>query len=76
MKYQEFCGPTEEDVLRQRETWLHEFEHRKPKAARTGKRFAPDTLEREPRAKRGAAAPTLGAVRHRPGSMKDPYCGI
>ena len=58
-KFQEFVGPTEEDVLRQRETWLHNFEHPKPRAAPTGKRFAPDTQEREPRAKRGAAPDSL-----------------
>ena len=58
-KYQEFSGPTEEDVLRKRERWLYEFEHPKPRAAPTGKRFAPDIPEREPRAKRGAAPENL-----------------
>ena len=68
-KYQEFQGPTEEDVLRQREEWLHSFIHVKQRAAPTGKRFAP-TLEREPRSKR-AAAPSNLQLERRDGPSSD-----
>ena len=56
--FAEFWGASLEDVIRQRDMWLHKFEHPPRKAAPTGKRFAP-TVEREPRAKRGKAPANL-----------------
>ena len=80
-KRPEFVGRSREDVLQQREAWLQAFTHPKPKAAPTGKRFAPTIVERERHPKRVATpdkfaepglpcGPTKGKARAGPGRGK------
>jgi len=61
-KFQDFTGSTPADVLRQREEWIRDFLHPKPRAAKTGARFAP-TVDNERRSKRAATPISMAEVR-------------
>jgi len=59
---QEFTGPTRDDVVRQREAWINEYLHPKPRAAKSGAKFAP-TVEAQGRPKRLATPKSMEEVR-------------
>ena len=61
-KFQEFTGPTSDDVVRQREAWIGDYLHPKPRGAKTGAKFAP-TVESEGRTKRLATPNSMEEVR-------------
>ena len=61
-QFQDFTGSSPADVLRQREEWIRDFLHPKPRAAKTGARFAP-TVHNERRSKRAATPSSMAEVR-------------
>ena len=61
-KFQEFTGPTSDDVVSQREAWISDYLHPKPRGAKTGAKFAP-TVQSEGRTKRLATPDSMEEVR-------------
>jgi len=61
-KFQEFTGPTSDDVASQREAWISDYLHPKPRGAKTGAKFAP-TVQSEGRTKRLATPNSMEEVR-------------
>ena len=60
--FREFTGPTSDDVVSQREAWISDDLHPKPRGAKTGAKFAP-TVKSEGRTKRLATPDSMEEVR-------------
>jgi len=61
-KFQDFIGPTSDNVVGQREAWIKDYLHPKPRGTKTGAKFAP-TVESEGRLKRLATPDSMEEVR-------------